>query len=130
MTKVISYLPDSNGLGLKARSKVQQQFGRPCRVETCYILSIKQANNKKYVLYDRARASAMKQGRLPWLTTCKWTTYAQAQREDVGEAEKSHALLMEAAAVINIRRSNNEERRRWIKSPPSLCMFVNNGRER
>ena len=50
-------------------------------------------------------------------------------REDVGEAEKSRALLMEAAAVINIRRSNNEERR-WIKSPPSLCMFVNNGRER
>ena len=45
------------------------------------------------------------------------------------EAEKSRALLMEAAAVINIRRSNNEERRRWIKSPPSLCMFVNNGRE-
>ena len=65
----------------------------------------------------------------PGFTTCKWTTYAQAQREDVGEAEKSHALLMEAAAVINIRRSNNEERRRWIKSPPSLCMFVNNGRE-
>ena len=32
-------------------------------------------------------------------------------REDVGEAEKSRALLMEAAAVINIRRSNNEERR-------------------
>ena len=127
MTKVISYLPDSNGLGLKARSKVQQQFGRPCRVETCYILSIKQANNKKYVLYDRA--CAMKQGRLPWLTTCKWTTYAQAHVHVKTWERPKRALLMEAAAVINIRCSNNEERRRWIKSPPSLCMFVNNGRE-
>ena len=69
----------------------------------------------------------------PGFTTCKWTTYAQAQREDVGEAEKSHALLMEAAAVINIRRSNNEERRRWIKSSPSLppcaCLLTTGGRE-
>ena len=45
-----------------------------CQAETCYIVSIKQANKK--ISYDWARA--MKQCRLPWLTTCKWTIYAQA----------------------------------------------------
>ena len=69
----------------------------------------------------------------PGFTTCKWTTYAQARayvHVKTWERPKraARALLMEAAAVINIRRSNNEEGR-WIKSPPSLCMFVNNGRE-